>query len=103
MDFNAYRWVKAEDATIWRRSRVQCFHYRPGPEDRAGDLAGLHVVRDLTLDPGHQIIWQKEADHDEYEAVHREMMEADRRYCIELIWQEYCAPVAVEDAAGAME
>lgn len=101
MNYDVDHWIAAEDATEWHRSQVQCFLYRPGPEDRMGDLDGLHVIRDLALDRGLQVIWQRDASHDEYEAAHRAMMVAHRRYCVGLIIAAYSYPAPVCEGRGA--
>jgi hypothetical protein len=86
------RWISAEDETHWHRQEVQGFLYRDEDAQENDTRAGLHVVRDLTLDPGKQIIWQLPADHAGYNEAHHAMLQAIRRYRTNLIAAEYEMP-----------
>lgn len=90
-------WIAAEESTMLHRMAVQCFLYRDDDAVKNENNAGMHVIRDTRLPAGNQVVWQKIGSHEDYEAVHAEMIRAHREYCVGLIVKEYEAP-KVEDA-----
>lgn len=113
--FSAAHWARAEAEMEHYHSQVQGFFYPDDPaviqtadangeevkymnEERPG--YGAHVVRDLTLPPGSQTIWQMSMDRSkveesevsakaEYDRCHSAMMQAIRERQISMTWTHY--------------
>lgn len=80
------RFLEAEDLTSYRCSQVQGFFYS-NQDAGAGAYEGIHLVRDLTLPAGSQIVWQKESE--DYVSANAEAAKEIERYRLQIIADEY--------------
>lgn len=94
------RWMAADEATSWRRQQIQGFFYQT-KEEKASDRAGLHIIRDLSLAPGSQVVWQRDGDDKSYDECHADMMANIKRFKVQIIADEYenPSPILVTEAA----
>ena len=87
--FDENVWVQAEDETEVRRSQIAGFLYRGPHDEKAGPLAGSHVVRDR-LREGDQVLWREhDKDGSRYDELHKKAWLIIRARQARIVYNRY--------------